>query len=1549
MKNKFQIIFLLALFLGLRSHGQQCLTSGYGGVVVSEIYFDTHYCEDIEARFHSFGEYIELYNSSDTPIDLNGWRIDDNHTSYTFNTTDGQGNNLIIQPGGFKIITYNGFYAPGFGTQSVIGGRQKFLELFPLPNITNPEQDIILQNRMVLFNEVDKVTLVTPQGKIADEVSYLNGSTSREHALDYMDVGGYTIEIQPKIDNANGYFFNGEIGYIYIFMSWPAPGAWVEVQTNQFRNVIYRNDPNSFYTNSGVSFGVGLATPMALPAGLNVPLHPIDPYLYYVHNYSNEQNYKESMSFDIKTGDLDGQSRNYFDALGKPSVSLTQDFNNNIIWGTETIYDGMGRKYRESYPAISCFEFEKMNFLSNPIVKSVALDTYYANSNTIEPYQPTAQQPYSEANYDKLNPGKIISTVGGNQVAGEWKTGYSYTVPAAQEMYYAFGRDFFDGPVNSGYEEVVTRFYKAVKVDANGNESVSFTDGEGKVLASARAGASNSVNPYPVISVIGTQGYIDVHIPSGIQPSDITLLGGDALYDVYDLKTGSIAATPLTGGHAYRVAAKAIPTTDAKTYVGTSGSIVTTSYGAKGIAYKVNYYDYALNIYDKVGRLRKTIQPNGFKAAYPANPATVAISAVPSYMGSPNFATSYTYNTAGKVIQSVNPDKGTTRYAYRRDGLIRYSQNALQAASNQVSYTNYDDYGRPVESGVLSGNATIWTDAEANADNTASLSGTTRSERSFVIYDYADNNALASIQIPSNLTLAALAPSYTQHNVTGMVAVIYDESSTIPGTVDAISWFSYDIFNRKEWMAKYIRGIEGSGNVPVVKTIDYEFDHKGNIAKVTYQKNNTGERFTHQYTYTVNGLLSKVETASGNNPLSTEAEYTYYKTGELKRVNIAQGAQGMDYVYTLGGSLKSINHPSLEQLKDPGRDGVPGTPNANVVPDLFGMSIDYYAGDYNRAGTNIITSPSITPDYNGNIKATRSATKNSLMDWQTGSVTAQQKAYLYNYDKNNYLTSSAFGLTNASGVITPNPTYPDQYQEKALEYDPNGNITKLQRTNSTAVVVDNLTYNYPTTGTNQLASVTDAVTSTSYVNDINPQAAGNYVYNALGQMTLDKSETTHYTYNTQGLVTEVRKGNLSFASAFPVMRIYYNEQGQRIKKENFTTGTANLYSTDYYVSDLSGNLMALYTSLASSPSSVVQKEMPIYGISRLGICMKAVSPNPEVRNYEITDHLGNVRAVIQKTGNPYPNNVAMNAFADYYPFGEQLAGRNSANAYRYAFQGQEIDQSTEMEAFKLRLWDGRLGRWMSPDPYGQHFSPYLGMGNNPAVNIDPDGGYETKLGAFLSWVAGGFKGTVISNPNVDNMDPSRNFGIKYKDGFLNKGSGWNADKTVYNLDEVGLPVIKYHDKKSSSGSLARKLLEKYQWFNRHTTLNFKTNIGFDWLRFRGYHYGVPEWETSFLNGQGAVTPGSFVLYPTKGTKPGLTGSEDPYYNTHEPGHALQYRILGPGLYIAAVVIPSVMHSSDKGSEQHYHEKSANTLWYIYTGEHDQSNPRFFFDDNRIIF
>ena len=102
--------------------------------------------------------------------------------------------------------------------------------------------------------------------------------------------------------------------------------------------------------------------------------------------------------------------------------------------------------------------------------------------------------------------------------------------------------------------------------------------------------------------------------------------------------------------------------------------------------------------------------------------------------------------------------------------------------------------------------------------------------------------------------------------------------------------------------------------------------------------------------------------------------------------------------------------------------------------------------------------------------------------------------------------------------------------------------------------------------------------------------------------------------------------------------------------------------------------------------------------------------------------------------------------------------RNSLSDYRYAYQGQEKDPETGKEAFELRLWDARIGRWLTTDPYGQYHSPYLGMGNDPINGIDPDGGYRTWFGAFRGWIAGGFKGS-ISGSRGGGATPHHNFSV----------------------------------------------------------------------------------------------------------------------------------------------------------------------------------------------
>jgi RHS repeat-associated protein len=92
------------------------------------------------------------------------------------------------------------------------------------------------------------------------------------------------------------------------------------------------------------------------------------------------------------------------------------------------------------------------------------------------------------------------------------------------------------------------------------------------------------------------------------------------------------------------------------------------------------------------------------------------------------------------------------------------------------------------------------------------------------------------------------------------------------------------------------------------------------------------------------------------------------------------------------------------------------------------------------------------------------------------------------------------------------------------------------------------------------------------------------------------------------------------------------------------------------------------------------------------------------------------------------NNIKNKIFY-IHTFGMALPGRaNNAGSYRYGFNGKEKEtEITNTEShldFGARIYDSRLGRWLSLDPLQVKYpslSPYNFTANNPILFIDPDG------------------------------------------------------------------------------------------------------------------------------------------------------------------------------------------------------------------------------------
>lgn len=68
-----------------------------------------------------------------------------------------------------------------------------------------------------------------------------------------------------------------------------------------------------------------------------------------------------------------------------------------------------------------------------------------------------------------------------------------------------------------------------------------------------------------------------------------------------------------------------------------------------------------------------------------------------------------------------------------------------------------------------------------------------------------------------------------------------------------------------------------------------------------------------------------------------------------------------------------------------------------------------------------------------------------------------------------------------------------------------------------------------------------------------------------------------------------------------------------------------------------------------------------------------------------------------------------------------LLSTNDLDRFRYLFQGQEYDADLELHFFPSRLYEYRVGRFMSPDPKSQYHSPYLFVNADPVNIIDRNG------------------------------------------------------------------------------------------------------------------------------------------------------------------------------------------------------------------------------------
>lgn len=1054
------------------------------------------------------------------------------------------------------------------------------------------------------------------------------------------------------------------------------------------------------------------------------------------------------------------------------------------------------RNYDRFYNG-SSYDNSKIN---NPDVPDIStagtLGWYYSTNNTWEPYTATTGYPFSRKTFYNDGSGDIKKLAGEGE---SYRMGSGHEVgevitPVINELnHYLQVRNKYFTATEIGEKpaSLKSQATRSVKNDANGREIIAIADKNGKILMKARPGSDlavqNTVTLMPgyrysfqgngqgqyakelkvttnsiikIWSGTSSNPYTTVlyHGPAGSYSSGITNLTDYYTiegYEFFQVSYQNVDAVGVQTPFCVKCPAEADGQSTHYFKLFTSGTVTidngfllydmsteqNMSFGGNGTLsagyYKVNnagipgtinltysnsYSDISYNFYNHLGQLIASITPEGVKKLLGTGINNYAtLNDVP-------FVTTYEYDVSGRLIKEKSVDAGYSEFVYRKDGKVRFSQNAQQRVDGSYSYTNYDSYGRAVEAGEykpgtggIAFNADMGVTVNAMRDMVENVSGSgglVNGTKTFVIKTTFD----AEDYTFKNASLRPELEGYMQDFLRDQVSVIEKLDDGVTST--SKTWFSYDEQGRISWVIRYLNGLG-------YKTSDNTYDVLGKLTKHVYQKGTAAETFVHYYEYTPDQELHKVYTNTVDNSSTKvlEATYVYYLHGPLKRVELATNLQGIDYVYTLQGELKSINNSIKDKTKDPGQDAVGASA---FLEDAFGMTLDYYTGDYvnTRSGIagvrNMNISTAVVPEsYTGNIKA---------MTWYSKKPASAQvpgiedpTTYIFKYDDKYQFTESIWG----NGLSTTLPsTYNSTtfFKEKILHpslntpaYDLNGNIQYLQRTNATGTTTDQLQYNY-VNNTNKLQSVVNTASGT--------QTLASFTYNNIGQVVTETSQdplrpAARYTkYDVSGKVTGVYRNS---GMTIPAVTFTYDEKGERIAKTiHDINGVAQ--QVLYYVGDF------IYSKTVSSGVTTLQ-EIGIRGSDKLGIFYKQLN----IRAYELTDHLGNVRAVIAKNG---ASAYDIRMYTDYYPFGFAIR-RAGINDYRYAFQGEyaQEDAETGWNAFELRMYDSRIARWMSKDPDKRSFSPYTGMGNDPVSFVDPDGAFPKwkayLFAAFITLFRGG--------------------------------------------------------------------------------------------------------------------------------------------------------------------------------------------------------------------
>jgi len=525
---------------------------------------------------------------------------------------------------------------------------------------------------------------------------------------------------------------------------------------------------------------------------------------------------------------------------------------------------------------------------------------------------------------------------------------------------------------------------------------------------------------------------------------------------------------------------------------------------------------------------------------------------------------------------------------------------------DKFSYSRYDNLGRIAEAGeiTLTGGTATVPRYTISDQGRLILSGqkvdgfdnnNSRKEVTKTVYDEPFEN--------TSSLFTSYSGNNTRNRITGVL--YFDTYTTATQDEDYNNgiFYDYDVHGNVKELVHVFNDANLSLLNQNVTKVTYDYDLiSGNVNKVTYQPRQR-DQFIHKYTYDADNRITDVFTSKDNVIWEKEANYLYYDHGPLARMEVGdKKVQGLDYIYTLQGWLKTVNGERVGNTYDAGKDGL------SVAKDAFAFALNYYKGDYtSRYSTdnNPVDKQFLHYSKGENLEGATDLYNGNIKDMVTSLIDLNQNLLHTQYNKYSYDQLNRIKGMTSKGMYydtygTPG-SRPDSYSS-GYTYDRNGNLLTMNTTGLIASGtpgifqpsnMDSFSYTY-LKNSNKLAHVDDAIAGTAYTVDLDDQAPYNYNYDAIGQLTKDYGEGLTIDWRVDGKVRSVTK------ATGEVITFGYDGLGNRISKSHNNAGTI---TTTYYQRDAQGNVLATYEmrEIPGQNKKYYLVEQDIYGSSRIGL------------------------------------------------------------------------------------------------------------------------------------------------------------------------------------------------------------------------------------------------------------------------------------------------------------------------------------------------------------